>query len=241
MSDLLRSMQSLDRLVLLYLPRASSYAASKQRGTNLCTTWPINLRELHFNGGFVENNNIFVHSLPPSVSALWFEHCPRLHLRFVMPFFDAKGAQLDYLRISLPARSLNAEIMDCIARSCGFLLHLSINIEILDHHWQGLSSLGLGSTFPRVQCLEIDRLEEHDDDDLGAYLANLSDRLYNGDIEFPSLRRLLVHRKLKWTNSELRSKYVAEINDLLKALAQEDGEGAQICEDKAGVILFGQL
>ena len=239
MSDLLRSIQHLDRLVLLYLPRASSYATSKQRVTKLCAIWPTNLRELHLNGGFIESNYIFLQNLPPRLSALWFENCPRLSLEFVKPFFDAKGAQLDYLRIGLPARCLSSEIMPSVARNCTYLRHLSVNIEILDNCWDGIF-FGRGLCFSSVERLDLDCLEDHNDDDLDKYLVGLSDCLHNPDTGLPSLRKLMIHRKLKWAEKKLRLPALAEIDDLLKALAREDDEDAHISEDEAGLGFFGQ-
>lgn len=240
MSDLLRSIKALEKLTRLHLPRASSYAVNKDGRSDLYRAWPPNLRELHLNGGFNWSNLNVLWTFPTSVSHLWIEHCP--HRRddlLIKRFFEFKGSQLTYLSISFPPkRTLNSAVVASIARSCESLLHLNINIEMLEDMWEDELSIVNEPSLPTVECLEIGCLEEHSDEFLIWTLIKMSGFLFSEKV--PKLRRLLIHRKLKWTGSEARARNVAEMNELLKALAREDGEVARVSENEAGVVLFGQ-
>ena len=240
MSDLLRSIRGLDKLVLLYLPRAFAYVASKEQTTNQCTTWPANLREVHLNGGFKIDNQSSLKSLPPSVTDLWIENCPRPASDFMRLFFDAKGSQLESLHVTLLTRRYfhSMIIFDIIAQSCGNLRSLSVNIELFENSWGVDVALGTAFSFPCVERLDLKCLIEHDDEYLDRCLNFISGFLFSEKV--PKLRKLLVDRKLRWTGSEVRSRQTAEMNELLKALAREDGERAEIPEDQAGVVFFGQ-
>lgn len=237
MSDLLRSIQGLDQLVLLYLPRASSYAASKERTAHTCKTWPPHLRELHLNGGFSNYNLPFLLNIPPSTSELWLTNCPPPATELIKLFFDEKGPQLQTLHVALPAsRHTNSDIMFAISHPCTQVRNLSVNIELIGDSWKSRYRPTTFYSFPNVERLEIGCLEGHDNEFTG-YVSDMCAYLYSE--ELPKLRKLLIHRYLRWTSSEAGSLQVGEMNDLLKALAREDGEDAEIPEHEAGVILYG--
>ena len=238
MPDLLRSIRDLPKLVLLYLPRASSTSSPHKGRRDIFLQWPVNLRELHLNGAFNENNGPFLCSIPPSVSHLWIENCPRPMPSLVKDVLLAKGPQLEYLRVGLPERKyINSIIISYVTLACENLLHLSVNIEFLSAMWDE-HRLGNEGSFDTIEVLDINCREEHDHIYLDECVTKISSLLFDGKL--PKLRRLLIHRKLRWTDhSEYRTQQVAEMNDLMKALAREEGEGARVLESEAGVIIFG--
>lgn len=238
MSDLLRSIQGLHGLVLLYLPRAYSYAASIQGVSNPCTVWPSGMRAIHINGGFNQANMRYLRSLPPSTSELWLEHCPRPAPELVKLFFTEKGSQLETLHVTIPTkRYVNSGIMFDISQGCGNVRNLCVNIELIGDRWGRRVVPETFYLFPSVERLEIGCLDDYDDVFLEGCLDNMSAYLFSERL--PKLRNLLIHRRLRWMDSEARADQVAEMNELLKALACEDGEGSKISEDEAGVVIFG--
>ena len=237
MSDLLRSVQGLDQLVLLYLPRASSYAASKERTAHPWRSWPPRLRELHLNGGFSKYNLPFLLKIPPTTSHLWLTNCPPPAKELVTLFFNEKGPQLETLHVALPRRrQTNVEIMFAISRQCTQVRNLSLDIELIGADWSSPWRPKTFYSFPCVERLEVGCLEGHESE-YAEHVNHMSAYLYSEKL--PKLRKLLIHRDLRWTSSKASSQQVAEMNDLLKAMAREDGEDARIPEHEAGVILFG--
>ncbi len=60
------------------------------------------------------------------------------------------------------------------------------------------------------------------------------------DYGFGRVRKVRAHRRLGWTATEEGREEVRELDELLKALAREDGANAEIEEADAGVVLFGK-
>lgn len=234
LSDLLRSISKLDKLQVLHLPRASTSTMVDRAA--FCDIWPPNLKVLHANGGFNEQNEGRLNNLPSSVTHLWIENCPRPTRKLVQSFFTAKGAQFTFLRVGLRSRRVFlGNFASCIGSRCQNLLHLSINLETLSDAFEDAEDPAL--KFATFEQLDIDCLEEHDDEELQWCLTQMSYLLFSE--KMPRLRKLSIHRNLRWTASKAMSIQVDEINDLLKALAREDTAG-NIPEGSAGVFLHGQ-
>jgi len=54
------------------------------------------------------------------------------------------------------------------------------------------------------------------------------------------VRKLGISKKLGWTDKKSDQVTIRDIDDLLKAMAREDGVDAEIGEDEAGVLMFGR-
>ncbi len=245
---LLRSIQNLDRLVTLHLPRAASRATSIHQGSEPSAKWPENLRELHFNGNFFEDNSRFLNTILPSTSVMYIEQslCPSHQL--LESFFEKKGSQLQFLRLGISqqqADQYHADLMffQVLGYHCVHVQHLSMNLELIVENWQLVFPLytkgELQPPFSSVKVLEIDCLSNSDDWISNTNLQKLSDIIFDPSTMPPKLRKILLHKKLNWTAPKLKSHILADIDSFFKALAREDGENAWISENEAGVAFLG--
>lgn len=115
--------------------------------------------------------------------------------------------------------------------------NLSINIEVIGNTWGEHVVPDSFHLFPLIERLEIGCLEDHDDAFSDHCLENMSAYLFSEAL--PKLRILRIHWRLRWNSSQAKLRQIDEMDNLLKALAREDGEGAEITEDMAGVLFFG--
>ncbi len=129
---------------------------------------------------------------------------------------------------------MNSTIMSAISQGCCNVRNLYVNIELIGYKWGSHLAPETFYPFPSVERLEIGRLEDYDDGFLDWCLENMSAYLFSEAL--PKLRILKCQWRLRWADGEVRSQQIAEMDDLLKALAREDGEGAAISEDQAGVL-----
>ena len=115
------------------------------------------------------------------------------------------------------------------------LLYLKVSLDFLSHLFL-LSKPGNGGHYPLRQ-LDLDCFDPADCDaiipfDFWAAIAS--------DGGFGRIRKVRVHRRLGWTTTKDGTKQVEELDELLKALAREDGPNAEIKEDDAGIVFFGK-
>ena len=71
---------------------------------------------------------------------------------------------------------------------------------------------------------------------LSEMLTKLNESIFANTM--PRLRKLGVSRRLRWTGQHDDEVQIAEIDNLLKALALEDGDSAEIPEADAGVVFI---
>lgn len=147
-----------------------------------------------------------------------------------------KGSQLRYLEIiaPIPALAQDRKPLSSYMIHVPNLLHLKISLDFIN---------------PSFLLLEKDR-EDHyplrqldldcfDPADCEAFTA--SDLWFAiSDEGFDRVRRVRVHRRLGWTASKEGKRRIKDVDELLKALAREDGDNAAIDENEAGVVLFGK-
>lgn len=236
---LLHSIQSLDYLVILHLPRAASYATSIHQGSESSASWPQNLREIHFNGNFVQMNSVFLCDIPPSTTAVYLEHNPSPGYPVLRSFLEEKGSQLTYLRLSLHVGTTDWVHLQVIGEHCVNLEHLSMNLELLVMFWKPAFRSSTAESkklfFPNVKVLEIDSRTTSDDPRIDQDLSQLSEIFFDPELMLPKLRKLLVYRHLNRRDRKVRTQVLTEIDSLLKALAREDMETYSLPEDEAGV------
>lgn len=239
MFDLLRSLSSLSNLDTLYLPRSSAYYRSKDA---LKFPWPSRLRELHISGGVRDEATLRLNTLPQSVTRLSIGNCPHVSMLSLRPLLKAKGGQLHYLEILAPIPSLELshkplnEVMDYVPN----LRHLKISLDFL-----GRVFFTPSASNPDA-CESLRRLDLDCFDPAECIFITL-EQVWQGfewaegkDGKFKTVRKLGISKKLGWTDKKSDQVTIRDIDDLLKAMAREDGVDAEIGEDEAGVLMFGR-
>lgn len=241
MFDLFRSIGFLVALETFYLPRASSRQSQQRLHGDV--NWPDGLREIRVSGGISDQYMMHMCGLPPSVTHLWMENCFSLTMYSIGPVLTHLAAQLQYLKIGGTMRSLGSDyrygpLTPTHLHNMSHLVYLSVSVDLLAFRFfLSLPEESLGG-LQALQTLEIG----YPDSFAAAGFAVSASELFLAVTEgsLPKLRKLRVHRALGWTDSPEGNEGVEELDDLLKALAREDGEGPQVPEAEAGVVIFGR-
>lgn len=239
MTDLLRSLSGLSKLDTLYLPRSSTYEA---KGDIIKYGWPARLQDLHISGGVRDESTLCLSTLPPSVTRLSIGNCPHLSMLSLRPILQAKGAQLQYLEIMAPIPALELghkplnDVMDMVSN----LRHLKISLDFL-----GPIFFTPSASNPDA-CQSLRRLDLDCFDPAECGFITL-EQVWQGfdwaegkDGKFNKVRKLGISNKLGWTVRKSDQATIQEIDELLKAMAREDGPDAEVAEDEAGVLMFGR-
>ena len=222
-------------LTLKY-PIARSSADNTSRDTLLCT-WPAALRELHISGGIYDAALVSLTNLPPSLSRLSIGNCPHLSMVSISTILKCKGSQLHHLEIvaPIPALAQDYKPLSAYMEHVPNLVYLKISLDFVSRSFL-LSENDRGDRYPLRQ-LDLDCFDPGCCDAFTAYdlWAAIAD-----DYGFGRVRKVRVHRKLEWAATEEGNKQMKDLDELLKALAREDGANAEIKEADAGVVLFGK-
>lgn len=239
MSDLLRSLSGLSKLETLYLPRSSAYEASRNA---VKYDWPSRLRDLHISGGVRDESTLYLSTLPPSVTRLSIGNCPHLSMLSLRPLLQAKGSQLRYLEIvaPIPALELGHKPLNNVMDMVPNLRHLKISLDFLAPIFFTPSASNPDA------CQSLRRLDL-DCFDPGECSFITLEQVWQGfdwaegkDGKFNKVRKLGISNKLGWADRKSDKATIQEIDELLKAMAREDGVNAEIGEDEAGVLMFGR-
>ena len=157
---------------------------------------------------------------------------------FISPLLNQIGSQLQYLEIvaPLPGLRLGHGLLTNITDLAPNLHHLKISLDFVGPLFFTAGESG------QPECkfltrLDLDCFEPAECVDFSP--ERIADTIVGMEGKFSKLRRLGVHRKLGWMNTKNGTEGMAEIDELLKALAREDGPNAEISEDDAGVAFFG--
>lgn len=216
------------------IARSSAHDASRDL---LICNWPATLRELHISGGIHDEALVFLSTLPPSVSSLSIGNCPHLSMVSIGTILRSKGSQLHHLEVvaPIPALTRDDKPLSGYMEHVPKLLHLKISLDFVSRSFFLLEN-DRGDRYPLRQ-LDLDCFDPADCDaftahDLWAAIAN--------DLGFGRVRKVRVHRRLGWAATEEGKEQVKDLDELLKALAREDGANAEIKEADAGVVLFGK-
>ena len=235
MSDLLRSTSTLSKLEILYLPRSSTHGSSEDV---LKYDWPTKLRELYISGGIRDESVLDLSTLPRSLIHLSISNCPHLSMLFVGPLLKHTGSQLQYLEITapIPGIGLGHDPLTNVTDLAPNLRHLKISLDFVGPSFFTASDPSL----PECQFLnrlDLDCFDPAENVDFRP--ERIADAIVGSESKFTKLRKLGVHHKLGWMDTKASREAVAEIDELLKALAREDGPDAEIPEAEAGVVFFG--
>ena len=148
-----------------------------------------------------------------------------------------KGSQLHHLEITapIPALAQDHKPLSSYMEHVPNLLYLKISLDFVSRS-QLLSENDKGHQYPLRQ-LDIDCFDPESCDDFTAYDLWAAIAYDTG---FGKVRKVRLHRRLGWTATEEGKGQVKDLDELLKALAREDGANAQIEEADAGIVLFGK-
>ena len=147
-----------------------------------------------------------------------------------------KGSQLHHLEIIAPIPALAREHkpLNSYMIHLPNLLYLKISVDFISPSFLLLDK-DKKDLYP-LQQLDLDCFDPADCDLFTA--ADLWCALCDEGLGI--VRKVRVHRRLGWTATKEGKKRMNDVDELLKALAREDGVNAAIDETEAGVILFGK-
>ena len=147
-----------------------------------------------------------------------------------------KGSQLRYLEIvaPIPALARDHKPLSTYMIHVSNLLHLKISLDFITSSFL-LFEKDRVDLYPLRQ-LDLDCFDPADCEDFTA--SDLWSAIC--DEGFGRVRRVRVHRRLGWTATKEGKSRIKDVDDLLKALAREDGDKATMDENEAGVVLFGK-
>ena len=148
------------------------------------------------------------------------------------PLLEAKGSQLRYLAITAPMPMLG-ESINYVLDHTPNLFRLRISFDLLSPEFFD-AEMSRSDTW-RVRVLDLDCFDQS----ISEFETSILWHAIDSGV-FQNLRKVRLSKRLGWTDTERGKRGVREIDDLLKALAREDGSGAEIEEADAGVVLFGK-
>lgn len=200
-------------------------------------TWPATLKKLHISGGIHDQPLVSLRSLPPSLSSLSIGNCPHLSIVSIGSILRTKGSQLRHLEIiaPIPALAQDHKPLSSYMEYVPNLLYLKISLDFVSRSFL-LSEIDKGDQYSLRQ-LDLDCFDPADTDTFTAYDVWAAIAYDSG---FGRVRKVRVHRRLGWAATEDGKEQVKDLDDLLKALAREDGDNAEIKEADAGVVMFGK-
>lgn len=148
-----------------------------------------------------------------------------------------KGSQLHHLEIvaPIPALAQDHKPLSGYMKHVPNLVYLKVSLDFISRSFL-FSENDRGDQYPLRQ-LELDCFDPACCDDFTAY------DIWAGiayDSGFGRVRKVRVHRRLEWAATEEGREQVKDLDELLKALAREDGANAEVKEDDAGVVFFGK-
>ena len=199
-------------------------------------TWPVTLRELHISGGIHDEALVSLGSLPPSLSHLRIGNCAHLSSLSIGILLQTKGPQLQHLEIiaPIPALSRTLPSLSDYMEHAPNLLYLKISADFL--WYSNIFKERVDGDHCPLKQIDIDCFDpaacDFDASDLWAVIACES--------RFGRVRKVGIHRRLGWADTREGKEQVKDLDDMLKALAREDGPNAEVKEDDAGVVLFGK-
>lgn len=147
-----------------------------------------------------------------------------------------KGSQLVHLEIvaPIPALSQDHKPLSGYLTHVPNLLYLKISLDFISRSF--LLSENDKEEYHPLRQLDLDCFDPADCDAFNAQDLWVAIAYDNG---LGRVRKVRVHRRLGWAATEEGKEQVKDLDELLKALAREDGANAEIEEADAGVVLFG--
>lgn len=234
--DLCRSLSMIKGLESLGYPRSGSTDAETFIGTV-----PIGLKDVHVNGGLQDglllhdiNKRLTTQIEPLTLTRLTIGNCPKLSKDGVWTIVEHYSINLEYLKIGNHMSALRNDPLDGILGILGSLRHLSIPVDYIT----GFFFWGKSKDDPYLlETIELDCIWPAGNQAEAINSDVIWDAVADG--AFGRLRRVNLARRLEMPVVTGLGETSEELNQLLKALAREDGSQARYSEDQAGVRIFG--
>ena len=215
--------------------------SSAQDAAGICS-WPAKLCELHVSGGIHDKPLLSLSDLPPSLTRLSIGNCPNLSMVSIEHILRTKGSQLHHLEIVAPIPGLSRRPNSLVF----YMMHvpnlhyLKISVDFLFEHRPFLENSWCDNDY-RLALRQID-LDCFDPAFCDFFGPDDLYSIFTHDQAFDRIRKVRIHRRLGWhTMKEVQvHQDIDDLDELLKALAREDGANAEVDEPEAGVILFGK-
>ena len=233
LSNFFLSISGLSKLQHLLFPRASVH---EHGSIEVFNTWPKNLRTLGIKGGLHDRSLLSFHRIPTSLSTLSIDNCPHLSETSIYQFLDRVSPNLRNLAIQAPMPRLRRHELNDVLFYLPNLRILEVDIDLVLLFYLLRPSKRHGEPHPLRKL----RLDAYGPTSELSETAS-SDMVYDAvdDNILPQLRVVEVNRRLGWqATPEARADF-RDLDDLLTALAREDGERAWVSEARAGVRVFG--
>ena len=204
---------------------------------------PPRVKELLVFGGLNDGTTLrplkdrFPTVTQPSLTRLTIGNCPRLRSHDVRAILEFYSQNLESLNIDKHMDTLRHEPLDGILAFLKSLRHLTIPVDYITHHFFWADS---GRSRDNPYPLETIKLDCFWPASNQVEAIN-SDLIWDAvaDGAFGRLRRVILDRRLELPVVTGLGENSEELNQLLKALAREDGPGGRYSEDQAGVWISG--
>lgn len=204
---------------------------------------PTGVKELLILGGLQDGPLDLPHdfrcppTIQPSLTRLTLGSCPKLTSNGIWTILRHYALNLEFLKIERHMECLRTQPLDGILAVLPSLRHLSIPVDyITDHFFWG--DYGRSKDYPYpLETIKLDCFWP-----AGNQVEAInSDLIWDAvaDGAFGRLRRVILDRRLELPVVTGLGESSEELNQLLKALACEDGPSARYPEGQAGVWIFG--
>lgn len=184
----------------------------------------MNLLEVHIPGNFCKDHLDFISNFPPSLTHLVIQRCSHLIETVVRFLLQKLGTQLESLEIIHQMTLFAGEFLDEVLVFSPVLRRLSLPakyISVKFFTYPDPSNPTSKDLFPLV---ELELTYSLEDEGVEIDCNHVWDAVVDGRLG--RLRRLKVHRNLKWdVGREARSDLKA-LDDMLQTLALEDAEAS---------------
>ena len=237
-SDLSRSFRNLEQLDFLALPRAGKIGL-----TPLIKSVPPNLRECHVNCILKGCSHVLelesLHQPNHTLTRLILQGCSLQRSLLEIWSLPKYLPKLEYFAL-MPStsRTTNAFYLGDLVFSFRHLQHLRLPVDFLGHRFFDPKTVRTTEHPCLLNTIELDRGSLHAYFEGKSICDSIWDAVTKGP--FPNLRRVGLHRSLDSSESTGLGEDAEELSQLLKALAREDGDKAQLSEDLAGVYIFSE-
>ena len=176
-------------------------------------------------------------TIQPSLTRLAIGNCPRLTSHGVRAILEFYSRNLESLKFENHMDTLRHEPLDGILAFLKSLRHLTIPVDYITHHFFWPDSGRSGDNPYPLETIRLDCFcPAHNQ--LEAINSDLIWYAVDGGA-FGRLRRVILDRRLELPVVTGLGENSEELNQLLKALAREDGPGGRYSEDQAGVWITG--
>ena len=204
-------------------------------------TAPNGLKEVYVNGGLQDGLLLYTINKPLSnqieplpLTRLTIGNCPKLSKHGVWAIVEHYSVNLEYLKIGNHMTALRNDPLDGILEILSSLRHLSIPVDYIT----GFFFWGRSKEDPYpLETIKLDCIWPAGNQAEAINSDVIWDAVADGG--FGRLRRVNLARRLEMPVVTGLGENSEELNQLLKALAREDGFQARYSEDQAGVRIFG--